>query len=164
MSEYHTKRAAEILQTIKYATLATVTPDGKPWNSPVAHEYDDRLNIYWFSDKEGQHSKNVRANENVFIVIYDSTVPEGKGEGVYMEATVTELTDPDEILRVRKIKKGEDYEGKPDDFLDGAVRRVYMATPHRIYMNDAEIKDGVFIRDFKVAVTKQDVIDNLRHG
>lgn len=38
--------AAKILRTIRYATLATVTPDGKPWNSPVAHVLDADLNIY----------------------------------------------------------------------------------------------------------------------
>lgn len=152
MSDYHNKRAVEIVKTIKYATLATVTPDGKPWNSPVRHEYDSDLNIYWFSDKEGRHSKNVRANSSVFIVIYDSTVPEGEGEGVYIEAVVEELNDPAEILRVRKLKKGEDYEGKPDDFTGDAVRRVYKAVPKRVWMNDAEITDGVFIRDYRAEV------------
>lgn len=130
MSEYHNKRAQEILQKIIYATLATVTKDGKPWNSPVRHCFDKDMNIYWFSDKEGQHSKNVRENGKVFIVIYDSTVPEGKGEGVYFEAAVEELNDPDEIRLARRIKKGEDKDA-PDDFMGGAVRRVYKATPLR---------------------------------
>ena len=40
MSEYHQKRAVEILKQIKYATLATVTSEGQPWNSPVKNEYD----------------------------------------------------------------------------------------------------------------------------
>lgn len=152
MSDHHQKRAKEILQKIMYATVATANKDGKPWNSPVAHVYDKDLNIYWFSDKEGQHSKNVRENQDVFIVIYDSTVPEGDGEGVYIEAKVVELTNPEEILEVRKIKKGADYSGKPDDFLGDAVRRVYKATPQRVWMNDAEIEDGVFIRDTRVEV------------
>jgi len=38
------------------------------------------------SDKNGQHSKNIAENNRVFIVIYDSTVPEGDGEGVYIQA------------------------------------------------------------------------------
>jgi hypothetical protein len=86
-------------------------------------------------------------------VIYDSTVPEGDGEGVYIEAKAVELTDPEEILSVRKIKKGEDYEGKPNDFLGDAIRRVYKAVPQRIWMNDAEVKDGVFIRDYRVDIS-----------
>lgn len=161
MSDYHNKRAAEILHNIRYATIATASKDGKPWNSPVAHEYDNQGNIYWFSDKQNQHSQNVRENENVFIVIYDSTVPEGDGEGVYIEAKAVELTNPEEILSVRKIKKGEDYEGKPNDFLGDAVRRVYKAIPQRVWMNDAEVKGGVFIRDYRVDVPLE-AIRNLR--
>lgn len=153
MSDYHDKRAVEILRKIRYATIATANKDGKPWNSPVAHEYDNQLNVYWFSDKQNRHSQNVRENENVFIVIYDSTVPEGDGEGVYIEAKAVELTDPEEILSVRKIKKGEDYEGKPNDSLGDAIRRVYKAEPQRVWMNDAEVTDGVFIRDYRVDIS-----------
>lgn len=153
MNVSNNKRAVEILRQIKYATVATASKDGKPWNSPVACVHDNRLNLYWFSDKEGRHSQNVHENEDVFIVIYDSTVPEGDGEGVYIEAKAVELTDPEEILRARKIKKGEGYDGSADDFLGDAVRRVYKATPQRIWMNDAEVKDGVFIRDYRVEVS-----------
>ncbi len=160
MSDYHNKRAVEILQKIHYVTIATASKNGKPWNSPVAHKYDDQLNIYWFSDKENQHSKNVRENEDVFIVIYDSTVEEGKGEGVYIKAKAVELTDPDEILYARRIKKGADYQGSPDEFLGDASRRVYKAKPQILWMNDAEIKDGIFLRDFRVSIPL-DVICSL---
>jgi hypothetical protein len=153
MSDYHNKRAKEILEKIQYATIATVSAEGKPWNSPVRHEYDNDLNIYWFSDKQNQHSQNVRANENVFIVIYDSTVPEGDGEGIYIEARARELADPEEILFARRIKKGSDYTGSSDDFLGDAVRRVYKAVPQLMWMNDAEIKDGMFVRDYRVEVS-----------
>jgi len=162
MSEYHDKRVKEILQTIRYATIATASKDGTPWNSPVAHEYDSDLNIYWFSDKENQHSKNVRENENVFIVIYDSTVPEGDGEGLYIQAKVQELDDPKAIQFARRIKKGPDYIGPADEFLGGAIRRVYKAIPERIWMNDAEIKDGVFLRDYRVEVSLLDIQKALK--
>lgn len=164
MSEYHTKRAAEILQTIQYATIATVTPEGKPWISPVARILDDELNIYWISDKDNQHSKNVRANANVSMVIFDSTVPEGQGEGVYVEATASELTDPEEILFVRRLKKGDEYQPEEGEFTGDAVRRVYKAVPTRIYVNDAEIRNGVFIRDYKVEVALRDIVDFRRNG
>lgn len=148
----YTQRAKQILEKIIYATVATATKDGRPWNSPVRCVYDKDLNIYWFSDKEGQHSKNVRENEDVFIVIYDSTVPEGDGEGVYIQAKAYEVTDSEEVTHARRIKKGADYSRSPDDFLGDAVRRVYRAKPQKIWMNDAEIKDGVFIRDFRTEI------------
>jgi general stress protein 26 len=84
MSEKHTAQVARILKNIRYATIATASKDGKPWNSPVAFYMDHELNIYWSSDKNSQHSQNIRANNEVFIVIYDSTVQEAEGEGVYI--------------------------------------------------------------------------------
>jgi len=157
----YTMRAKTILERIIYATIATSNADGKPWNSPVRHVYDDDLNIYWFSDKQGQHSQNVRSNEDVFIVIYDSTVPEGDGEGVYIKAKAYEVTDPDEITHARRIKKGADFSGDPDDFLGDAVRRVYRAVPQSVWMNDAEVEDGVFIRDYRVEISLDELRDLL---
>lgn len=139
MSEYHTKRAAEILGTIRYATIATATRAGKPWNSPVSSVHDDDLNIYWFSDKSNQHSQNIRENEDVFIIFYDSTVPEGAGMGVYIEAKAYEIEEVNEIQKARKLKKGVE-ESDPHTFLGDAIGRVYKAVPQRIWMNDAEKK------------------------
>lgn len=144
-------KAKNILSKIRYATIGTVTPDGKPWNSPVAHEIDSIYNIYWFSDKENQHSINVRENPHAFIVIYDSTAPEGEGEGVYIEADVQELNDADEINRIRNAKK-QAVVDDANEFLGNAVRRCYKATPKRMWMNDAEEKDGKFIRDYRVEI------------
>lgn len=151
MSDQHNQKAKEILLKIQYATIATVTPEGKPWNSPVAHEIDENNIIYWFSDKDNQHSKNVRQNPFAFIVIYDSTSPEGTGEGVYIDADVEELTDADEINNIRNAKKGKVVDDA-NEFLGDAVRRCYKATPKRMWMNDAEEKDGKFIRDYRVEV------------
>jgi uncharacterized protein YhbP (UPF0306 family) len=153
------KRAAEIIQQIQYTTLATVTPEGLPWNSPVARVYDQDLNFYWFSDKEGQHSKNVRANGQVFIVIYNSTVPWGEGEGVYFQADVVELTDSDEVRAARRLSKGPNQDA-PDDFMGSAVRRVYKATPRKAWMNDVEIDGTIFIRDIRVELN----MDKLRYN
>ena len=152
MGERHNIRAKEILAKIRYATVATVTPSGKPWNSPVAYEIDGNNAIYWFSDKDSQHSKNVRANPYAFIVIYDSTAPEGTGEGVYIEADVVELNDADEINLIRNAKKGRIVDDA-HEFLGDAIRRCYRALPKRMWMNDAEEKDGKFIRDYRVEIT-----------
>lgn len=151
------QRAKEIIERINYATIATANKAGKPWNSPVYAVHDADLNIYWFSDRQNQHSQNVRENEDVFIVIYDSTVPEGEGEGVYIEAKAIELNDPEEIRHARRIKKGPDKDA-PDDFMGDAVRRVYKAVPQRVWTNDAEVREGKFIRDYRAEIS----LDELR--
>ena len=151
MSDYHNQKAKEILMKIRYATVATVTSDGKPWNSPVAHELDENNNIYWFSDKENQHSKNIRTNPYAYIVIYDSTIPEGEGEGVYIEADVEELNDADVINKIRNTKKNA-LVNDADEFLGDSVRRCYKATPKQMWMNDSEEKGGKFVRDYRVEI------------
>src|SRR5258706_16403585 len=151
MTDY-TKRAIEILERINYATIATATKLGKPWNSPVYAVHDAELNIYWFSDRENQHSQNVRENENVFIVIYDSTVPIGEGEGLYLEAKAQELGDPEEIRLALGLKDGSSRD-TADDFMDGAIRRAYKAVPQRAWTNDSESLSGKFVRDYRVEVS-----------
>ncbi len=143
------QHSKEIIKHIRYATVATTCDDGKPWNSPVSSQYDGDLNIYWVSDKEGQHSRNVRQNPNVFIVFYDSTIPEGQGEGVYIQAKAYELNDRDEILALRRAKKGPSVDDA-DKFLGDGVRRMYKAVPERVWMNDDETVNGVFIRDIRI--------------
>ena len=145
-------QARSIIDSIQYLTIATVNQDGTPWNSPVHQVHDEQYIFYWLSDKNNQHSKNIRANGKVFGVIYDSTVPEGEGVGIYLDLDVTEVDDAVEITKARRIKKGDDYVSTPGEFLGDAVRRVYRAVPTKIWINDAEIVDGVFVRDFKVSV------------
>ena len=60
-------KSKEIVEKIEYLNIASITPEGLPWNSPVYCSYDKYLNFYWLSWKENQHSKNIRNNENIFI-------------------------------------------------------------------------------------------------
>ena len=62
------KRAKEIIAEIMYVTIASVTEDGMPWNSPVFSAYDDDYNFYWGTHKDSQKAKNIRSNKNVFLV------------------------------------------------------------------------------------------------
>ncbi len=74
------------------------------------------------------------------------------------------LTDPNEILRVRRIKKGVVYNGSPNDFLGDAIRRVYRAVPQKVWTNDAEVKDSVFVRDYRIEISLETLKELLRRG
>ena len=154
-------RAAEILRTICYATIATADSQARPWNSPVYSVRDDDLNIYWVSDKQSQHSQNVRQNPQVFIVYYDSTAPPGQGEGVYFSATAVELGDPEDIRAARRVIDGLDS-GSADEYSGNSVCRIYRATPTRAWINTFEERDGVFIRDFRIEISLGDLAARLR--
>jgi pyridoxamine 5'-phosphate oxidase-like protein len=44
--------AREILENIGYMAIASVSSDGKPWNTPVYFACDEGFNLYWVSAKE----------------------------------------------------------------------------------------------------------------
>jgi uncharacterized pyridoxamine 5'-phosphate oxidase family protein len=163
----NSKRAAKILDQIIYATIATVGEDGQPWNSPVFTAFDGELNFYWTSDKDAQHSQNIRANGKVFLAIYDSTVPQGTGEGVYIMAEAREITDPPSINAARTITQGRKGRTIAEDeytyFSGEAVRRVYKAIPQKIWTNDNEHDEaGHFLRDIRVELHIEEVKQELR--
>lgn len=147
LSKNLSKRAKEIVATINYITIASVTPDGLPWNSPVFSNFDEDYNFYWGTHRDSQKAQNIRANENVFLVIYDSTVPSGAGEGVYIKAKAHEITEPSEVKRVFELLKTR----HATPFWDFAAVsktgpiRLYKATPKQAWMNDGDQRDGHYI-------------------
>jgi len=151
MNAYLEHRAREVFTSIRYATIATSNGQGDPWNTPVQAAHDREANIYWLSDKRSQHSRNVRQNPNVFIVFYDSTALPGEGEGVYLKATAVELAELDEIRQARHII-GEADVPSAEKFAGDSILRLYKAVPTDAWMNTAEVRDGVFIRDYLVEI------------
>lgn len=148
MEDSNVKKARKIIEKILYITIATVSKDGRPWNSPVYSAFDDNYNFYWASWKENQHSKNIRENSNVFIVIYDSTVAEETGEGVYIQAKAYELEDEKQIkhalsyLDGRINKKGRH---KVSQFTENMPRRIYKAVPEKVWINGEGDINGEYV-------------------
>ncbi len=141
MQQGVSERAKEIIEKIIYITIASVTPEGKPWNSPVYSAYDkETYTFYWVSPRRTQHSQNIGKNPDVFLVIYDSTVPEGTGEGVYIQAHASEVTDLKEMAKAIYLLYSR--KNKPlreiSRFLDMRPRRIYKAVPEKVWMNDSE--------------------------
>lgn len=111
---------------------------------------------------------NVRENPDVFLAVYNSTAPEGKyvGEGLYLEATATELNDKDEIQAARALSQNRKgaviSETEYQRFMGDAVRRIYKAVPLRAWINDVENdKDGKYIRDVRVEISLDELKRNL---
>lgn len=140
-----TSKAKKVINDILYITIATSDKNNQPWNSPVYSAFDKNYNFYWASWKENKHSKNIKENEKVFVVIYDSTVLEGTGFGVYMrgKAHQLEIKDMIEIIKSlrllysRKNKKPR----KPEEFLALLPRRIYKFIPEQVWVNsEGEVK------------------------
>jgi nitroimidazol reductase NimA-like FMN-containing flavoprotein (pyridoxamine 5'-phosphate oxidase superfamily) len=139
-------RAIEIIEKITYITIATVDEGGQPWNTPVFGAYDEQYNFYWGSSRESQHSHNIKNNSKVFIVIYDSTVPAGAGEGVYIQANATELNDPSEIKTAHRHLQGRRPEPywKLEYFNMRSPISLYRAVPSGFWMNSGKKTNGVY--------------------
>lgn len=94
--------------------------------------------------------KNIRNTGRAFIVIYDSTMKEGTGEGVYIQADAKEINEPDEIKSACDLQTGE-WRITPQKASGNAVHRFYKASPKRIWMNDVEEdENGDYVRDIRV--------------
>lgn len=140
-------RAAEVIRKIIYLNLATTSKDGIPWNTPVYCSYDSDLNFYWLSWRENQHSINIEDNGNVFATIYDSTVPEGTGFGVYFQGKAKKviklplLTKALALSYGRKSKKAR----AAKLFLTSYPRRVYQFTPKKVWVNGDDLIKNQFV-------------------
>lgn len=140
MNNLKHKKARKIIEKISYITIATSSKDGRPWNSPVYCAFDEDYNFFWASWKKNQHSKNIRDNNQVFIVIYDSTVPEGTGEGVYIQGKAYEVNNEREIKHALsyldgRVNKKKDPKTRVAEFQGNKPRRVYKAVPEKVWVN-----------------------------
>lgn len=130
------KEAKDIISSNIYMTVATASPKGDPWISPVFFAYDDTYDLYWVSDKDSRHSKLIRENNRVAIVIFDSSAPEGEGDGVYFEAQAVELNDTEEVKKAMMIlgnraTQDEFKIWKIEEVTENGVWRIYKAIPPR---------------------------------
>ena len=156
MNQQYVERAKRIINKLLYITIATSSKDGIPWNSPVYSAFDEDYNFFWASDQNGQHSKNIAENNKVFIVIYDSTVPEGTGEGVYIQAKAYKLEEPKDIEHGLKyldgrVNKKKDQKTRIAEFQGDNPRRVYKAVPEKVWVNDDGDINGKYI-DIRIEV------------
>ncbi|HEX7963296.1 MAG TPA: pyridoxamine 5'-phosphate oxidase family protein [Candidatus Saccharimonadales bacterium] len=141
------QQAKRLIEQNIYAAIATADSAGRPWNSPVFVVYDDELNFYWASGVKSQHSQNIHENSHIFLVLFDSTVEWGKGEGVYIQARAKELTNLADITKACKLRYQRQPKANqsPSDFTGVLPRRVYRAVPEHIWINGDAMHKGYFV-------------------
>ena len=137
----------KLVQTSRYAVLATVCPDGRPWNSPVAAAFDDKLNLYWGSAVASQHSRNIAANGQLFAVVFGGAGSEFEGKGLYLQMQARELTAKAEVKSALKYYDVSFFEKHHPGitFLGDCPTRLYKAGPLNLWRNIDSIQAGYFI-------------------
>ena len=130
--------ARDLIDSSQYLTLATADADGRPWASPVWFAHEDHMRFIWVSRPEVRHSGNLAARPDAGIVIFDSTVPMGSGQAVYVEATVEQLRGEDEERGIEVFSARSEALGgaawAPADVRDPAPLRLYRATASAHYV------------------------------
>jgi nitroimidazol reductase NimA-like FMN-containing flavoprotein (pyridoxamine 5'-phosphate oxidase superfamily) len=121
--------AREIVDSNRYMTLATADGDGRPWAAPVWYAHEGYTDFLWVSRPEARHSRNLASRPKLAIVIFDSTVPVGGAQAVYIEGLAEELSGAE---RERGIAI---YSHKSEAHGAGEWRGadVIAPAPHRLY-------------------------------
>jgi len=86
------ENARGIVDEVRYLVLATADAEGRPWSTPVYFAHMGCREFYWVSSPDAVHSRNIAVRPEVGIAVFDSSVPIGTGQGVYMSAVAAELT------------------------------------------------------------------------
>jgi uncharacterized protein YhbP (UPF0306 family) len=137
----------DILEHTIYSTVATVSADGLPWAAPVFTVYDPKTKaMYWCASQNSQHGQNIKANNKVFIAVYDSMAAPGEGSGVYMRGEATTLTDHDDIATAHALltAKHQAPYWSLDDLQPPSPIAVYKAVIQEAWVNKDHQEDGHF--------------------
>ena len=84
--------ARSVIDSNRYMALGTAGEAGHPWVSPVWFASEDYCNFYWVSSPDSKHSRNIAARPEVALAVFDSSVPVGGAQAVYMKGQASELT------------------------------------------------------------------------
>jgi hypothetical protein len=122
----------EIIEASRYLVLATADAAGRPWSSPVYFAHIGFAEFYWVSSPEATHSVNIATRPEVGIVVFDSQVAIGAGQGVYMSAAATLLEGSEAALGIEAFSARSAAHGGREwtaqDVRPGAGLRLYRAT------------------------------------
>jgi nitroimidazol reductase NimA-like FMN-containing flavoprotein (pyridoxamine 5'-phosphate oxidase superfamily) len=138
--------ARRIIDQNVYMTLATADPAGRPWASPVYYAADGYDRFHWVSLPDAQHSRNLAARPELAIVIFDSRVPLGTGQAVYMEARAEQIGGNDlkqgiAIFSRESLADGGSAWGL-DRVVPPAPLRLYRAAVSQHWVLDPDHRPG----------------------
>ncbi len=130
--------AKAIIDANLYMVLGTADESGHPWVSPVYYAPVDHREFLWVSWPETLHSRNLVGRPQISIVIFDSSVPIGSGQGVYMAGTAEEVTGDARAPAIDVFsRRSLEHGGRVwslDDLEPPAKLRLYCATAAAHYI------------------------------
>jgi hypothetical protein len=131
--------ARAIIDGNLYMVLGTADQAGRPWVSPCTTPR--RREFFWVSSPDARHSQNIVARPELSIVIFDSSVPIGTGQGLYMSGLAHELVGDERDRGGSTSSPGgrSSTADEPDtDVVSPARLRLYRAIAVEHYLLDAD--------------------------
>jgi nitroimidazol reductase NimA-like FMN-containing flavoprotein (pyridoxamine 5'-phosphate oxidase superfamily) len=140
--------AREIIDANLYMTLATADGDGRPWATPVWYAHQGYTDFFWVSRPGARHSRNLASRPELGIVIFDSTVPEGEAQAVYVEALAQEVGGAERERGIAVVSRRSQAHGAAR----WSVADVTGPAPFRLYRARATQHFVLDVNDQRVAV------------
>ncbi|MGW9630212.1 pyridoxamine 5'-phosphate oxidase family protein [Agromyces sp. NPDC055520] len=143
--------AQRLIEQNTYLTLATSDGAGRPWASPVWFASRGLSEFYWVSRTGRRHSRNIEGRPEVALVVFDSTVPVGHAEAVYVDAVAGQVDDVD-LAAALAVYSGRSIEqGLPawdaSAVTGDAPHRLYVARSVDVFvLDETEGRVGVPVR------------------
>ena len=132
--------ARAVIDANSYLTIATADRAGQPWPSPLWYAHAGYREFFWVSSPAARHSRNLAERPAAGIVIFDSHVPAGKAQAVYLTATAAEvpaaeLTRGIDVYSARSQALGLGR-WTPGEVRTPALRRLYRASVAELFVID----------------------------
>ena len=121
-----------LLAENSYCVLATADEAGTPWATPVYFAARDHGELFWVSAADSRHSLNIAVRPDVAITVFDSTVPVGGAEALYLVARAGVCGDTGAALAVLNRKLPADKALAPADLVPDGRLTAYRAAVLRI--------------------------------
>lgn len=135
----------EIINANMYMVLGTADESGGPWATPVYFAHKEYRDFYWMSAHKVRHFLNIAVRPQVSIVVFNSQVPVGTGQAVYMSATAEELAGVD-------FDRGLDiYNGRFSNRAEHGVRLIA----------SEDVQAPALYRLYRAVVSEHGVLDTV---
>ena len=134
--------ARAVIEANSYLTIATAGRAGVPWPSPVWYAHRGYREFFWVSSPDSRHSRNLAERPQAGIVIFDSRVPGGSAQAVYLTVTAAAAT-PDEVPGGIEVfsARSQALLGRPwttADVSAPALLRLYRAAVSELFVLDGD--------------------------
>ncbi|TMD11835.1 MAG: pyridoxamine 5'-phosphate oxidase family protein [Chloroflexi bacterium] len=106
--------ARRLMNASSLCSLATVSPGGRAHINHMYFAWNDRFDVFWISDRDSTHSRNVVRNSSAAVTIYASNQIWGKPDrGIQLLGTAHESTSRDS--RNAYARRFRDFDPEEND-------------------------------------------------